>query len=511
MRPSVVWIFLALIISAYVVTLNRLPTQFGDGPFYASIARSLQHGRTGVPSILAQGPTAVDHVRFYGPVYFYSLAAWFDLVNCSSLSFRIFCLTAALLAAAAAAAVSWSLGGGANRQAWAALLVLLSPELGFAATFGRMDPFAVALEMFGLAIFVDGITYERRPWAHGLAAGALLAAAALSTPRTFPFMFGFVIAGVIVLPRATSRMRAHLSRQTLACVVTALGLWLVWTIESSGGPRAWFHMMSYIATHEDSDVALLKSGRSWMFSWWQGATPILACIGALIVAHRLRGSASYTIAATFALVTTWITFVLTWTLFENTFLFEALAILPLFAVILAVPLATTSAGRGRMAVVGLAILCFFAAVRGAKIARGVVTWSGRDPSPLTDFVRSHVPTASVVIGYDEQYFFAVEESGSRYLIASQRSDSDWAQWIPAIEGRPAPALRPLLGDFLLWPGPARADLQLPCLQATPRATYRPPPPDLERFAWAVREDPRAVYPETTLYDLKATCGTRVVD
>lgn len=156
---------------------------------------------------------------------------------------------------------------------------------------------------------------------------------------------------------------------------------------------------------------------AWMFSWWQGATPILACIGALIVAHRLRGSASYTIAATFALVTTWITFVLTWTLFENTFLFEALAILPLFAVILAVPLATTSAGRGRMAVVGLAILCFFAAVRGAKIARGVVTWSGRDPSPLTDFVRSHVPTASVVIGYDEQYFFAVEESGSRYLIA----------------------------------------------------------------------------------------------
>ena len=509
-RPGFVWLLAALALAGYVVTLNRVPIEFGDGPFYASIARSLQLGRAGVPSLLKQGPTSVDHLRFYGPVYFSTLAAWFTIAGCSSLAFRIFCFASALLAAAGAVAVSWSLGGGRTRQAWAMLLVLLSPELGFAATFGRMDPLAVGLEMFALAVFVHGVTFERRPWLHGAASGAVLAAAALSTPRTFPFVLGFAIALVTVLPRGTDRGRRHAWRQALVCVATAAALWLAWTIVSSGGPRAWFRMMAYIATHEDTDVALLRAHRTWLFVWWQAVTPGFAIVGAALVAQRLRGRASYTVAASFALATTWIALVATWTLFEDTFLFESLAILPLFSVVLAIPVVSSDRSRARMAVVGAALVCFFVGVRVAKQVRAVVTWSGRDPAPLTAFVKTHVPAGSEVLGPDEDYFFAVEESGSRYLIATQRSASDWARWMAAIDGTPAAAPNPVLADYLLWP----RDLPPPalsCLAATARASYDPPPMDFPRLSRLVRDDPRAQYAATTLYALTPTCANGRVD
>jgi len=507
MRLSVVWFLVALVVATYALTLNRFPIEFGDGPFYASIARSLQQGRPGIPSILKQGPTAVDHVRFYGPVFFSTLATWFTVAGFSSVTFRMFCLAAAVFAAAGAVAVSWSLGGGPKRRAWAALLILLSPELGFSATFGRMDAFAVALEMFGLAIFVHGITYKRRPWLHGVASGAILAAAALTTPRTFPFMLGFAVALVTVLPRSAPSNRGHVIRQTAACCAAALFLWLLWTFVSSGGPSSWFHMMSYIATHEDMDVALLRPRRSWMFVWWQAATPAFACVGALVVAYRLRGPASHTIAAGVAIATAWIALVVTWTLFENAFLFETLAILPLFAVVLAVPILTSDLGRRRMAVVGFVVFCFFVGIRGAKIVRGLVTWTGRNPAPLSAFVRDHVPPGSEVLGPDQDYFFPVEESGSRYLIINQVSAADWARWMVAIDRRKASAPRPLKADYLLWPDAGVFDdTLLPCLSAVPLATYHPPPADIPALAHLVEDDARASYAATTLYRLKFSCS-----
>ena len=115
MRTPLVWLLVALVVATYAITLNRFPIQFGDGPFYASIARSLELGRPGIPSLLKQGPTAVDHVRFYGPVYFSTLAAWFMVAGFSSTAFRVFCLASAIFAVAGAVALSWALGGGPKR------------------------------------------------------------------------------------------------------------------------------------------------------------------------------------------------------------------------------------------------------------------------------------------------------------------------------------------------------------------------------------------------------------
>jgi len=258
-------------------------------------------------------------------------------------------------------------------------------------------------------------------------------------------------------------------------------------------------------------VALLRASREWMFVWWQAATPAFACIGALIVAYRLRGDAPYTVAAAFALTTAWVTLIATWTVFENAFLFEALAILPLFAVVLAAPVRGSERSRELMALTGAAMLAFFVVVRVAKITRAVVTWTGRDPSLITQFVRAHVPPGSQVLGPDQDYFFAVEESGSRYLIASQVSAADWARWMPAIEGRPNPPTRPLVADYILWPDTApdvgsSPGAPLVCLRATAIAAYRPPAYDIDALAWLARDDPRAAYAPTTLYKLTPTCG-----
>src|SRR6185436_7522323 len=143
----------------------------------------------------------------------------------------------ALLIAGSGAALVGVLGGSRDRQAWAAALLLLSPELGRGATDGRMDTLAVGLGLGALAIFARGACDGRRPLLHGVAAGALLAAAALTTPRTYPFVAMFFISVVAVLPFAAER-RAW-TRQLLAsaAIVTLAVGW--WAVSARGGLGAW--------------------------------------------------------------------------------------------------------------------------------------------------------------------------------------------------------------------------------------------------------------------------------
>ena len=85
---SVLWTISVLALIGFAVSLGRLPIDSGDGPFYASIARSLQQRGVGIPSVLKEGPTAVDHVRFYGPVFFHLTSSWFSWIGFSSVAFR---------------------------------------------------------------------------------------------------------------------------------------------------------------------------------------------------------------------------------------------------------------------------------------------------------------------------------------------------------------------------------------------------------------------------------------
>jgi hypothetical protein len=228
---------------------------------------------------------------------------------------------------------------------------------------------------------------------HGLSTSAIqearaglgaLFGAALTTPRSPPFMLGFVVAAIAILSSVRPESRRHVWRQLAICVVTGL------TIASSdpgpvGGPRPWLRMMSFIAAHEDTDVAILPTMvRQLSFVWWQGVSIVFAVIGAFVAAWRLRGHASYTIAASFALVTAWTTLVVTMTLFNFTFLFGTYSVLPLFAIVIAVPTPMSDTRRRGAPWLALALLLCFGGVRAAKLVRAGVTWSARNRPGWSD-------------------------------------------------------------------------------------------------------------------------------
>jgi hypothetical protein len=510
-RPdSVLWTISVLALIGFAVSLGRLPIDSGDGPFYASIARSLQLRGVGIPSVLKDGPTAVDHVQFYGPVFFYLTASWFSWFGFSSVAYRELSLLGAILIAFGGAAVCSALGGGRDRQAWSCVLLLLSPELGLMATFGRMDTLAVGFEMLGLAIFLHGLTHQRAPWLHGLGSAVLFGAAALTTPRSFPFMLGFAVAAVAILPSVLPEARRHVLAQLSICVATGLGIVVAWTFVSAGGPRRWLHMMSFIASHEDTDVAILPTMvRQLTFVWWQGVTFVFATIGAFVAAHHLRGRASYTVAASFALVTAWTTLVVTMTLFNFTFLFGTYSVLPLFAIVIAVPTPMSDIRRRGAARLAVALLLCFAVVRTGKLVRAGVTWSARNPARLERFIEVNIPPGSEVMGPLQDYFFAVERNGSRYLAAQQVSAADWARWIPVIEQRPPPGpTRRITAQYLLWPADESRyaiPSSIACARGAMIAVYQPPPDDLPALSWLVKDDPQSGYPLTFLYPLKQRC------
>ena len=58
-----------------VATMRYMPTPFADVQLYASIARARQLYGVGVPTITWNSPAAVDHIPFYGPVFYDLVAA----------------------------------------------------------------------------------------------------------------------------------------------------------------------------------------------------------------------------------------------------------------------------------------------------------------------------------------------------------------------------------------------------------------------------------------------------
>ena len=94
------------------------------------------------------------------------------------------------------------------------------------------------------------------------------------------------------------------------------------------------------------------------------------------------------------------------------------------------------------------------AIRSGRYVRLAGVWRGTDPAALARFVQSHVPAGSDVLGPTDFYYFAVENAGSHYELASRESSADWARWMRRFDAQPAPPgprRAPASGRFLLWP------------------------------------------------------------
>src|SRR5262249_9056223 len=141
-----------------------------------------------------------------------------------------------------------------------------------------------------------------------------------------------------------------------------------------------------------------------------------------------------------------------------------------------------------------------ASIRYLRIA---APWEARDPAPVVDFLKSHVPAGSDVIGPAGRYFFTVEEAGGVYYTARAASWADWARWVPAFNPGavgPLRRRRAAVGRYLIWDaadGPRPSTYA--CAEAV--ANYSPRPENaLASLGWIAESNDRG-YGRFTLYRL----------
>lgn len=497
----------------WVTQLNLAPALWPDSLLYASIARARQLYGVGVPSIIWFSPKAVDHIPFYGPVYFDLVALSFKLLGVSLGSFRLISLLGAGLVAAAAAMLSASLSEDRRRWLWAVGLVLLTPSLGFASTSGDMETMAVGLELLSLSVCVRGLVERNSPVSHGAGAGAALTLAALTTPRTYPFVFAFLAAGALLLALTRGGGRSIRVQFGATAAIFAAGF-LLWTVHAHGDPIRWFNYMSYILTREDSDVAILSTSvRQMAFSWSSALTPLAAAsagvMATVAVARSFRAVVADRPGILFALVTAWIAGLVTVWGMNLTFSLDMYFAIPLFAVVLALPRKYLRVRDAALAAALVALVAGDVAVATLKWARIAATWSAHHPGALTQLVRSHVPAGAAVVGPDALYFFVVEESGASYRSPSQASLADWARWVPEFDPAQAAVarripIRPPTARFLIWQTGDDLPSGYECARPHLVGAYLPPANGLARLGrfgdvWDVG------YPATSLYRLPAGC------
>jgi 4-amino-4-deoxy-L-arabinose transferase-like glycosyltransferase len=444
-----------------VATMRFIPTPFSDVQLYASIARARQLYGVGVPTITWNSPVAVDHVPFYGPVFFDLVAACVDLFGFSLVSFRLVSLLGTALYVLGTVMLAREFSGSPTGPLLAAVLVLLSPEINTAAATGAMHMLAIGFQVMAMAVFAT--KFDRRrdgAWRGGLA-GLFLGLAALTTPRSYHFVFSFFCAGLIpaLFATATKAVRYRLG----AAFVTLAAIFLVWTTSSHGGPIAWTRYMAYIFSHEDTDVAVLATAvRNYSFHWSGLVTLTAVVVGSFVMARSVSTPGSGReegprAALVLLLACTWIQLVTTAVTLNYTFANSEYILLPAFAVLVSWPRARVRATvPHRIAAAAvLLLLAVDAGVLTRRYAFAAVTWDSLDPKYLDAFVTEHVPPGSTVVGPEAPFFFPVEKAGSRYRTIDARSWADWARWVPEVEPE---ALRvvarfpvePTGARFLMW-------------------------------------------------------------
>ena len=506
---------IVLTLCGFAITLDRVPVAWGDDVWYASIARSISLSQSGTPSVLAATAKRVDHVRFYGPVFFELVAASFRWLGVSLASDRLVSLAGALLIAAVGVVIVRSLGGSVDRQLWAFALLLLSPELGFGATNGRMDSTAVGLGMAAFAVCLRGLTRERLPLGHGIAAGLLLGASALTTPRMLPFVCSVIFGSAAFFLTVRHRRRFDwllLGAMTIGCGAV-LG---AWTVSAHGGPMQWARYLLAIVPAVGADVAFSPAAvRHWQIEPWRILSSLAAIPGAVVAGYglaRSRGPDSgLRRAAGLALTVTSINVIAVVLAFNLTFIFSIYFAVPLLAVVLAVP-REWFAARGRMVrLAGSVLLALDALVRMGKYGGAALTWAARDPKRIERFVAAHVPAGSEVFGEPSVYFYAVEASDSRMRQAFPDTYADWAAWAPSETPPPAPGgTEKTFGGrrFFLWPadtGTFVPPAEYLCADLRLVAVYEPPPTHVEWMGrWASLTGTPG-YPKSELYELPPDC------
>ena len=459
-------------------------------------------------------PNTPDHVTTYGPVFF-RVAAWsYEAFGFSLRAFRLVSLLGAFMIAGAAVSLASTFGLSRAQRVWRAVILLIGPTVGSAATNGRMDSLAVGLSMAGLAVLVAGVAEpERRTLTRGAIAGVCLVLAALTTPRSVPFG-GTCLLGLGVLIGVT-RMDRSLCRMTMA-TAGAFGAGIViWSILAPGESFGWIRMLTSIVPRVGEEVTFAEGAtRDWRLAErpWTLLSLIVGFPATIIVAWHLRKilpdvSPALRHAALLAIGVTWVNVAVVLAVANLTFSFAVYFNAPLLAVAVALPAEWFPISRVAMTRAICTVLVVYGGGRVLKYATAAATWHARDPRLIRQFAESHVPPDSQVIGRTRFYFFAVERAGSAMVSLSGESFASWTRLAPKpreFRITPVPGVR----RFLLMPvegaEPALPDGSV-CPDARLVAEYHPPADTIAWLGPLARRLYVPGYPRSALWELPDAC------
>lgn len=418
-----VWCLLAVyLVATFCVVESREPV-WVDEMYVQSTAWSILHNGPAGMSVDGLYPENISVLRFFGPVSFRAGTAWMSVFGLSVLPWRSLCflLGISFMAVSAAfllrqcGATRWSALGGAAA-------ILVSTPYGILLP-GRWDPITAGLILSGVAVLISAskAPSNRLIW-QALAAGILFALALGSTPRALPPLASLAC-GWLVAAYATPTSRARFLWAGIAAAFSTFAAHAALLAPLGMTPWSWLQLVRNASRGDRIDCSPVLGG-----TWDPGIAThkvvalfaVILTLSALLAAagqHPKESRSSnagrlvLTVMAAVNLATS--------VLLLSRFLGYSIFWLPFLAAASFSWIRWESLRRSRARILAGTLVCLeFLLPVGAEIPRmikAVNLWKGRDPLILLTGIREHIPPGSIVFSQTARYYFAVEQSGSRYL------------------------------------------------------------------------------------------------
>lgn len=470
------WLIAFLGLVAILLYLPRSPLPWFDEFYFASAALGVVRGGRAVPTTFAAFPHVGRLDLLYGPVIPF-LGSWqIRLFGLSAASWRLLGFGGAVGCVLSAAWVGRRLDRSPAAAAAIAMIVSLSQGMGQRAASGRLDAITVTLELLSLGCILTAMQAitTRSSALFALLAGLSSSLAALSTPRSFPFVLG--LSAALVLELALARNSRSLQLGAIFAVSAFLPI-LAWTFSEGMTPLGWLRLIASGSQGDQINVSPLLHGSWQLFSGPFVFSGLLLVFVMLMVSRaawvskvRLSLDERDTVPSLrLAAVTVMINYLVLLALISRFWEYEIFE-LPLLAPVLMALTAKVlriPARRSMRRVVlasWIVLAIYLITVRSARIGAWLASYKARDPQPLQAFVQGNVPAHSRVFGPVNYYFYAVEAAGSDYLFVvpmiiptaiagREESKIDWREQLRS--GQPVYLIWPRM-----WPVPPGISLKL---------------------------------------------------
>jgi len=416
------------------IALDRTPIPWVDEVLWASTSLSIVNGHAAKPSVLDVFPGTGRFDLFYGPVGIYLGALWMKLSGVSAWNWRILSFAGGVSIIVLTALLVRAVGGSHLFAASAACLVAFSTSMGSSINSGRLDTFTIALELAALYLLLRSMQRRgRHRYSYSAVAGAGIAAAALSTPRALTFCVGLAVGAIALLYHRSQRQ--VVGAFFPAAIVSSTAVWL-WQYSQGLSLVGWVKYLTLVAKGDSGNVSPVLGGswgsRNALYLPELGApivVALLACCLCWIVVKVRRHTGEWIGCRpelAFLLVVGATNLLLSFALFSRVLNYQLFFMVPVLISLLMLSqllLTVTPSAMTRKVVlalwVGLGVLGL--GIRAAKIAELFESWSNRNPKPIRAFITDNIPAKSIVLGLDPCYFWAVQDSGSKYLLIEEKT------------------------------------------------------------------------------------------